>query len=499
MLGLTVLLLVPALASAHICIVSPDQRAGANITTAGNRACFHHGPPCGGIAPDARVAMTYTAGEQFLVKFQQNYNHYATGNPGSLDVAWAKGPNPKSDADFTILATLPDFNAHAQDNQQNFTLPLMAPAEPCDRCVIRLRYMSNKPGESTFYQCSDVAFKAATKKPVNAAATLLAVAHSEMESTSVVQRIDTTSGTSTNLVKLPYPVASAESKRARQYRRSAASSDAILDQLVAYDASTKTLVLGFDDSSMLSLFPSSVVVVKTDSLAITTHNITDLPGPMLQLIYVGAQLTVVCLRALLDQPGKFLLSVAPVDTSASTFRYDTTREVVGVPDDTFVNVQFVSASKDTVYVLMGDENAADSLNAKLFVARPGQTHLAAVQLNHDVWTIASAQVNPSNGDLVALSPGLHGETNWHLVTVDATTGAVAPVRPVSGIPDAFINYYGGLIYNGVSSTGVLFHSLSIQGEMESMIAAVPVNTAAGPVTFSPPTHSRHIFNMILED
>lgn len=50
--GVAVLLaaaaLCTAVADAHLCIVTPPQRDGFDISEPGSPACFRHGGPCGG-------------------------------------------------------------------------------------------------------------------------------------------------------------------------------------------------------------------------------------------------------------------------------------------------------------------------------------------------------------------------------------------------------------------------------------------------------------------
>ena len=56
-----------------------------------------------------------------------------------MDVAWAQGSSP-ADSDFHLLAAVPDFNAHWQGNQQNFTMLVTLPQVESDHVTLRVRY-----------------------------------------------------------------------------------------------------------------------------------------------------------------------------------------------------------------------------------------------------------------------------------------------------------------------------------------------------------------------
>lgn len=49
--------------------------------------------------------------------------------------------------------------------QTNLSVPIVMPNIDCAHCVLRVRYMPNKPTESIFHQCADVAFTATAAPP----------------------------------------------------------------------------------------------------------------------------------------------------------------------------------------------------------------------------------------------------------------------------------------------------------------------------------------------
>jgi hypothetical protein len=61
----------------------PRQRGAFAIDTPGSPACYRRKPVCGGPLTGAPKT-TWKAGEQVTMRFQQNLNHFAATNPGTL-------------------------------------------------------------------------------------------------------------------------------------------------------------------------------------------------------------------------------------------------------------------------------------------------------------------------------------------------------------------------------------------------------------------------------
>eukprot|EP01006_Ploeotia_vitrea_P062653 TRINITY_DN84185_c0_g1_i1.p1 TRINITY_DN84185_c0_g1~~TRINITY_DN84185_c0_g1_i1.p1 ORF type:complete len:521 (-),score=97.91 TRINITY_DN84185_c0_g1_i1:56-1420(-) len=96
--------------------------------------------------------VTYKGGRVYYAALQQNLNHYNPGNPGFIDVAVA----PYGSNNFQTLQSIPDFWAHLQRHQQNFSVPIPMPNINCPHCVMRIRYHPNKPTEPIFHNCADI-------------------------------------------------------------------------------------------------------------------------------------------------------------------------------------------------------------------------------------------------------------------------------------------------------------------------------------------------------
>ncbi|CAG2241130.1 unnamed protein product [Mytilus edulis] len=144
----------------HLCLIHPLQRGDMEITMSGSKTCFRHEPECGGQPPETPVHW-FMGGKQMWIKWQQNYNHYDVGYPGYMDVAYA----PLNSSNWKTIAYVADEYFYAQDHQRNYTAIVVLPNIDCAHCVIRARYQSHKPGESIFYQCSDIVIKTTQSEP----------------------------------------------------------------------------------------------------------------------------------------------------------------------------------------------------------------------------------------------------------------------------------------------------------------------------------------------
>lgn len=163
---------------------------------------------------------------------------------------------------------------------------------------------------------------------------------------------------------------------------------------------------------------------------------------------------------------------------------------VSAPQDTFVNFMFATvaappqgSSTPTFYFLGGDENSLFTLNAAVFTvpldaaAKAPATMASAKQANA-AFTLGSLALDVDTGAVLALSPGLFGNTTWTLVTVDPASGAVAPVGgPLAPRDGLFANWYGGAVAGGVRG-GVVYHLLRHAADGSLAVAAVDVTTGA---------------------
>ena len=138
----------------------PMQRANFSIDTPGAHVCYQKVGPCG-INNETGTRTSIEKGSLYTVKFQQNLNHFYTGNPGYMDITFAQGKFPKESDFTTTLARVNDYNAMNEVTQTNFSINVTMPDMTCSECVIRVRYETNNPLEddrgTIFYQCADIA------------------------------------------------------------------------------------------------------------------------------------------------------------------------------------------------------------------------------------------------------------------------------------------------------------------------------------------------------
>jgi hypothetical protein len=138
----------------------PMQRGNFSIATPGEHVCYQKQGPCGVNDANGPIRTSIEAGSVYTVQFQQNLNHFYTGDPGYMDISFARGKFP-TEADFsTTLAKVMDYNTMNEVTQTNFSIAVTMPHEVCHECVIRVRYVSNNPLENDrgtiFYQCADI-------------------------------------------------------------------------------------------------------------------------------------------------------------------------------------------------------------------------------------------------------------------------------------------------------------------------------------------------------
>jgi hypothetical protein len=136
------------------------QRGNFSLDPPGSHDCYRKIEPCGGFnSSTSKGRVTLEAGTKYNVSFQQHLNHYYPPNPGKLDISFAVGLDPPEE-NFRILTSFNDYNPMNHNTQTNFSISIQLPNEPCNDCVLRVRYLTNNPDEEdhgrTFYQCSDI-------------------------------------------------------------------------------------------------------------------------------------------------------------------------------------------------------------------------------------------------------------------------------------------------------------------------------------------------------
>jgi len=130
-----------------------------------------------------------------------------------------------------------------------------------------------------------------------------------------------------------------------------------------------------------------------------------------------------------------------------------------IPDRTFVNFFWADYdyTRGLLYVLAGDEDTLDELDALLHVFDTVTSTVKNVTLDNSKYTLSSFHVDQRTGKLYALSPGLRpgAKHNWYLVIIDPVSGAVALVSQLTS-NNEYTNYYGGSVYGPVVN-GQIFH------------------------------------------
>jgi hypothetical protein len=536
-----------ASAAGHICLLSPPQRGGVPAgLQPGDDACFH--PFKCGVAPGAPVA-TLAGGQGYAVTLQQNLNHWNPGWPGIMDVAIAASAAAGDAGNWTTLTSVPDYWPHLQAAQTNFTVPVYVPNEPCIGCVLRVRYLPNKPTEPEvraagggasrvaggpptqtaaalhylhvaapsrspslpqrpvqFWNCADVAVvytpSPATPPPVIAA--FFAPQHPVSESATAViaGTVDTGSGVPAELAAVPAGLQAVDAV--------AASVDGVVYTLgrslvAARNGSAAWLLLATAPSSPGNPVASAPITLPagddlppsqwTALVAVNYGSAADADAAFAAAFgrkraATGSSSTQL-LAGLGLAPvsgGKWAYQARLIDASSGVA---SSVLAVSAPQDTFVNFMFATvaapppqgSATPVFYFLGGDENSLFTLNAAVFTVPVDATVKApapmtsATQANA-AFTLGSLSLDVDSGALLALSPGLFGNTSWTLVTVDPSTGAVAPVggglAPRDGL---FASWYGGAVAGGVRG-GRLYHLLRHAADGSLAVAAVDVATGA---------------------
>ncbi|CAH1799012.1 unnamed protein product [Owenia fusiformis] len=550
---------------AHLCIISPRQRGEFDISKGGSPTCFRHGEPCGG-QPPAPPNITYMGGQTVFIKWQQNFNHYSVGFPGYMDIALAQSDS----ANFTLLTVVRDENFHAQDHQQNYTAAVVFPNIDCDHCVLRMRYQSHKPGESTFLQCSDIRIKKSSGKRATSRINSKAVDPAQKAIKDAIKLIDRKPTTSSptfygvaydeydpdrcHYVKLEWPnlytqpistlplgVVSFKSRRTvhgvsnkmsftsgaklhqpmRLKRSTFSSSRTVLSKMVGKH---RNQISNHQSFLMDQIMTSDTSPGPGGSVNVTVFikHSGDLDDPTVNMFVVGAWN-----GSLVKDESIIWLDKAPISaiqlespTTYLVFQIEESEKKPGSfifklghfnldgeywgdlatsdPENTYINFQWADYDydKQLYYVLMGNENSPDALDARIYTFQVNKK-VSYKQIDVSKYTFQSIQVYQRTGQLIAMSPGLFNETYpaWTLVEVDPFTGHVEKLFDVTP-PGIFSKYYGGTIFNGVDNTkGILYYTLRVADSSASLIVSVNIET--GQVGYSNMANLGHIHNLAI--
>ncbi|XP_066271118.1 uncharacterized protein [Branchiostoma lanceolatum] len=545
-LCLAVFLLVLSAGSGHLCVIEPRQRGDFDISKSGSHTCFRHGPPCGGEAasPPARTYLSSTA---VTLLWQQNYNHYTVGYPGYMDVAWSDVTDMKT---FHLLAVIGDLNEHAQDNQRNYSIPVVMPNVHCSHCVLRFRYNSHKPGEQIFYQCSDIAIKNLTDHtpskelnplPVKAptvpkpapnpttmpgSTRLYGFSYSELDPLQCeFVSVDTVTGAVYSVKTFDFGVGSGYrpeimgtrrnshagrgttpfgrgigNRRDVKGQRQEQGNRFIMDQMLGYSEESKlmfTMKHGNDSSLDATADTLLIIEAPTGDAMEKAVDPKALMSPIVAMTTNGqGSMLTFNMDMVRDKPGTFTFRVGLLNQDGS---YQELFSDPSKTEDLYINYLWATADtqKNIFYVLMGNENAPDTLDARIYTfdlnMKPAKMSYA--QLDVDNYTISSIHYYKKTGQLVAISPGLFldRQVTYTLVTVDPKLGLIKPLWVIA-VPDRYQSYYGGDVITLDQQNGVLYHVLRLVDPPNAdVIATVALETQK--VTVSNPTNLRHLHNL----
>ncbi|XP_022097617.1 uncharacterized protein LOC110983045 [Acanthaster planci] len=518
--------LMPHPTVGHLCIISPHQRGPLDVSHSGSHTCFRHGAPCGGISPQQPLT-TYIGGSTIFVTFQQNYNHYEVGYPGYMDIALATSSSP--DAHFEIVGVFGDVNEHAQDHQQNYSLPVDLPDIDCSNCVLRGRYVAHKPGERTFYQCSDIIIKSsravkATElqrnqvyrpqghtEPIRPpsvpaakiprflragpyAPLLYGFAWDPEKSGSVFVTVNTVTGEKQKISPMYFGLGSGI-----QYGTPspmAQSNKYVMDQIACFDREMPYLNLLEHRNGGLDAVPNKLLWIDMVTREIAGEYELDTPNhlPIISLVpYLRQLYLAVQIKEMYPQSENFTFLYG---TLSYMGHFEQILNTSQTPEHDYVNYLWATLNYKTKvhYMLIGNENSPDALKAKIYTLNVASKDLTVRQLDVSEYTISAIQVYEKTGELFAMSPGLFGKPYpaWTLVTVDPSTGAIKKKYPVAPA-GVFQQYYGGTVFNIDQDSGVLYYVLRIANSRSDVIASVCLDT--GKVTFSRLTDLRNIYNL----
>ncbi|XP_052102966.1 uncharacterized protein LOC127736460 [Mytilus californianus] len=168
-----------------------------------------------------------------------------------------------------------------------------------------------------------------------------------------------------------------------------------------------------------------------------------------------------------------------------------------VPESLYVNYQWAEydSVRNLVYILMGNENSPDRLQARIYTYDLTEGNVSWVAVDVSDYTYMSMHVHKKTGRLLAVSPGLtyHFNPYWSLIEVDPLTGKSKNLKIIA-YGGYFSLYYGGTIFNGIDEeTNTLYHVFRLIDTNADVIVGININTYK--MTFSEITNLRHLHNL----
>lgn len=541
--------------SAHLCLLTPRQRGDLDISEGGSHTCFRHGAECGGEPAQVPPGIILEGGKPVFIKWQQNYNHYSIGFPGYMDLAIAENISTAEGytlGPFSTLIVVPDPNEYDQAHQRNYTAVVTLPNKDCEHCVIRARYAAHKPGETTFYQCADVKIKAtgeihskiklgklqlfspdftsvggaaslgeerlrralvligsSPSTSVQSGTALYGMANTPDEpASSSYMSVDVATGEKRIIGKLDFRVDSSFYPHKLVNHANIALPDVafVPDGVLSTDTTRGVTVMPLNSLGKRESFPMEMVEIQTATgKTLRQYRIENLN----KTLFTSAFSAVFVDRG----NSSVTFSIEPANQEG---KYDF---VVGrlygtgvwqmlmkfnKSEDLYINFQWAEydVNTQTLYVLLGNENDADNLTARIYKFSLLQGYygskMSYVELDVSEYTFMSFHVNMQNSNHVwAISPGLHNAKYpaYHLVDINTDVGSVSEVAQLtpSGI---FERYYGGsVVAAGPGETKhQMYQVLRVADTQADVI--LTVDTLQVRSSFSQLTNLRDLRNMV---
>lgn len=528
---LAISLICPA-AWGHLCLIFPPQRGPMDITRGGSKTCARHEPECGGQPPDTPMS-TYMGGKQMWIKWQQNYNHYVVGYPGYMDISIV----PISSPTWQTIAYVPDEYFYAQDHQQNYTAIVILPNIDCEHCVVRARYQSHKPGESIFYQCADIAitktspqstiypmqaplppqefdpqYRAVMKKyemlrakydmkaGVIDSHCLIGFSYNPIDQgDGFLMSVNVVTGSTNILEEFYIIIALREQQKHQQVKQSGDEHGNFVYDAISAINSNGNLINLYHEGATADVVDDFVMEVdlKHPGDIIKRAKIVNGPGyPISAIMPIidDRYYTIILVDRAKD--GHFVFFLGQISyTATQQFSYEPV--MWSEPEPLYVNYQWAEydSVRYRVYLLMGNENSPDRLQARIYTYDIAKRNVTWVELDVGDYTFMSMHIHKKSGRLFAVSPGTtyHFNPIWSLIEIDPTTGKS---KLVSRIADAgyFALYYGGTIFQGIDEeTDTLYHVFRLLDTTADVIVGINLNNYK--MTISGITNLRQIHNL----
>ncbi|GFS01782.1 hypothetical protein ElyMa_004590600 [Elysia marginata] len=549
----------------HLCLLTPRQRGDLDISEGGSHTCFRHGAECGGEPAQVPPNVVLEGGKPVFIKWQQNYNHYSYGFPGLSEVDRHRALRLLQ-VDLSISEVSLRMNVNRTTifrlRQRLHETDTTLPNKDCDHCVIRARYVAHKPGETTFYQCADIKIKATKaiglkhshgklqlfgqeqtnmhkigslgERRLRRALALVRSSHAKQvtksttrgdvfESSSALYgmandldnplsaayfSINPESGEKTQIGKVDFRVDSSfDPARLPNGSVSHKSTAFVPDGVFSVDPTRGITAMPINSFGKRESFPESMVEIQTATGKTFGHYRIEKYN---KTIFTSAFSAV-----LVEREKSFVtFSIEPSSTQKGKYDFVVGRLLTtgmwqmlmkfNQSEDLYVNFQWAEYDVDsqTLYALLGNENDADHLSARLYKFVLPQGFYGAkssfVELDVSEFTFMSFHVNKQNSNHVwAISPGLHDARYpaYHLVDINTDIGSVQHVAQLTP-PGIFERYYGGAVAAGGpgDTNHLLRHVLRVADTQADVI--LTVDTLQGKASFSQVTNLRGLHNLV---